>query len=110
MSSLGTPKCASRAIQSLNSSYLVVSLLALFFRNSEIFIQKKYVVSFTQKNNINNNNDCCQEGRWCQAGTRSGQLGLSHRRRGAEHMPGYSVKYPIRHGIVNDRDLMEKYW
>ncbi|CAF1176284.1 unnamed protein product [Didymodactylos carnosus] len=23
---------------------------------------------------------------------------------------GYSVKYPIRHGIVEDWDLMEKYW
>ena len=28
----------------------------------------------------------------------------------AQNMPGYSVKYPIRHGIVNDWDLMEKYW
>jgi actin-related protein 3 len=25
-------------------------------------------------------------------------------------MPGYSVKYPIRHGIVDNWDLMEKYW
>lgn len=24
--------------------------------------------------------------------------------------PGYSVKYPIRHGIVEDWDLMERYW
>jgi actin-related protein len=23
---------------------------------------------------------------------------------------GYSIKYPIRHGIVEDWDLMEKYW
>jgi actin-related protein 3 len=23
---------------------------------------------------------------------------------------GYSVKYPIRHGIVEDWDIMEKYW
>jgi actin-related protein 3 len=22
----------------------------------------------------------------------------------------YSVKYPIRHGLINDWDLMEKYW
>ncbi len=28
----------------------------------------------------------------------------------AQNMPGYSVKYPIRHGIVSDWDLMEKYW
>lgn len=28
----------------------------------------------------------------------------------AMNAPGYSVKYPIRHGIVNDWDLMEKYW
>ena len=24
--------------------------------------------------------------------------------------PGYSTKYPIRHGIVEDWDLMEKFW
>lgn len=24
--------------------------------------------------------------------------------------PGYSVKYPIRHGIIEDWDLMERYW
>ena len=24
--------------------------------------------------------------------------------------PGYSVKYPVRHGIVEDWDLMEHYW
>ena len=24
--------------------------------------------------------------------------------------PNYSVKYPIRHGMVEDWDLMEKYW
>lgn len=28
----------------------------------------------------------------------------------AQNLPGYSVKYPIRHGIVSDWDLMEKYW
>lgn len=28
----------------------------------------------------------------------------------AQNAPGYSIKYPIRHGIVNDWDLMEKYW
>lgn len=28
----------------------------------------------------------------------------------AQNAPGYSVKYPIRHGIVSDWDLMEKYW
>lgn len=24
--------------------------------------------------------------------------------------PGYSIKYPIRHGLVEDWDLMERYW
>ena len=28
----------------------------------------------------------------------------------AHNAPGYAVKYPIRHGIINDWDLMEKYW
>lgn len=28
----------------------------------------------------------------------------------AQSATGYSVKYPIRHGIVSDWDLMEKYW
>lgn len=28
----------------------------------------------------------------------------------AQNLPGYSTKYPIRHGIVSDWDLMEKYW
>lgn len=28
----------------------------------------------------------------------------------AMNASGYSVKYPIRHGLVNDWDLMEKYW
>jgi actin-related protein 3 len=28
----------------------------------------------------------------------------------AQNMPGYSVKYPIRHGLISDWDLMEKYW
>jgi actin-related protein 3 len=28
----------------------------------------------------------------------------------AQNMPGYSIKYPIRHGLISDWDLMEKYW
>lgn len=28
----------------------------------------------------------------------------------AQNATGYSVKYPIRHGLINDWDLMEKYW
>jgi actin-related protein len=28
----------------------------------------------------------------------------------AQNATGYSIKYPIRHGIVSDWDLMEKYW
>ena len=28
----------------------------------------------------------------------------------AQNATGYSIKYPIRHGIINDWDLMEKYW
>lgn len=28
----------------------------------------------------------------------------------AHSATGYSVKYPIRHGLISDWDLMEKYW
>ena len=79
MSSLGTPKWASRAIRSLNSSYLVVSLLANFSKFFKIYARKHFVFSNEK------NSDCCQRRRWCQAGARSWRLGLLHRRRGAEY-------------------------
>lgn len=28
----------------------------------------------------------------------------------AQSATGYSIKYPIRHGLISDWDLMEKYW